>query len=121
MTPATTWLAPERVVWRDHVYDDVDHGGTRESARQLGSDEHRIIKTRVMVDGISPFNAQRGLRVFVGRSILSIESILINGGRRGCLIEITPSVQVAPLGAQPVGCALDSGVGSGRKRKDRAS
>lgn len=33
-----------------HPYDYVDHGGTAESARQLGLDEHAVIKTLVMQD-----------------------------------------------------------------------
>ena len=31
-------------------YDYVDHGGTAESARQLGVDEHAVVKTLVMQD-----------------------------------------------------------------------
>ena len=30
------------------MYDHVDHGGTAESARQLGWDEHAVVKTLVM-------------------------------------------------------------------------
>jgi len=32
--------------------------------------------------------------------------LLINGGRRGYLVGITPDVLVAVLGAQPVRCAI---------------
>jgi Cys-tRNA(Pro) deacylase len=38
------------VVYTEHPYDYVDHGGTAESARQLGLDEHAVIKTLVMQD-----------------------------------------------------------------------
>jgi len=47
-TPATRWLKTRGVAFSTHVYDYVDHGGTGESARQLGVDEHRIVKTLVM-------------------------------------------------------------------------
>jgi Cys-tRNA(Pro) deacylase len=49
-TPATKWLREQRVVFSEHVYDYVEHGGTPESARQLGVPEHEVIKTLVMQD-----------------------------------------------------------------------
>ena len=49
-TPATAWLRAHGVTFTDHVYDYVDHGGTAESARQLGVDEHAVVKTLVMQD-----------------------------------------------------------------------
>jgi Cys-tRNA(Pro) deacylase len=49
-TPATAWLRSHRVAFTEHVYDYVEHGGTAESARQLGVDEHAVIKTLVMQD-----------------------------------------------------------------------
>jgi Cys-tRNA(Pro) deacylase len=49
-TPATAWLKRHGVAFTEHVYDYVDHGGTAESARQLGVDEHAVIKTLVMQD-----------------------------------------------------------------------
>ncbi|MFN3296084.1 aminoacyl-tRNA deacylase [Caldimonas sp.] len=49
-TPATQWLRRQGVSFSEHVYDYVEHGGTAESARQLGLDEHRIVKTLVMQD-----------------------------------------------------------------------
>jgi Cys-tRNA(Pro) deacylase len=33
-----------------HAYQHLEHGGTAEAARQLGLDEHRVIKTLVMID-----------------------------------------------------------------------
>jgi Cys-tRNA(Pro) deacylase len=47
-TPATQWLRAAGVAFTEHVYDYVDHGGTAESARQLGRPEHGVIKTLVM-------------------------------------------------------------------------
>ena len=49
-TPATQWLRRHAVAFTEHVYDYVEHGGTAESALQLGVDEHAVIKTLVMQD-----------------------------------------------------------------------
>jgi Cys-tRNA(Pro) deacylase len=49
-TPATAWLKAHGVAYTEHPYDYVDHGGTAESARQLGVPEHEVIKTLVMQD-----------------------------------------------------------------------
>jgi Cys-tRNA(Pro) deacylase len=49
-TPATQWLRRHGVAFSEHPYDYVEHGGTAESARQLGVAEHQVIKTLVMQD-----------------------------------------------------------------------
>ncbi len=49
-TPATQWLERAGIAFTEHPYDYVEHGGTAESARQLGLDEHAVIKTLVMQD-----------------------------------------------------------------------
>ncbi len=49
-TPATQMLRQAGVVFTEHPYDFVEHGGTAESARQLGVPEHAVIKTLVMQD-----------------------------------------------------------------------
>ncbi len=49
-TPATLWLRRHGVAFTEHPYDYVEHGGTAESARQLGVDEHAVVKTLVMQD-----------------------------------------------------------------------
>jgi len=49
-TPATEWLREHGVSFTEHVYDYVERGGTAESARQLGVDEHMVVKTLVMRD-----------------------------------------------------------------------
>lgn len=49
-TPATQWLRQHGVPFSEHPYDYVDHGGTAESARQLGVSEHSVVKTLVMQD-----------------------------------------------------------------------
>jgi Cys-tRNA(Pro) deacylase len=38
------------VAYTEHPYDYVEHGGTAESARQLGVAEHAVVKTLVMQD-----------------------------------------------------------------------
>jgi Cys-tRNA(Pro) deacylase len=49
-TPATQALRRAGVTFTEHPYDYVEHGGTAESARQLGVDEHAVVKTLVMQD-----------------------------------------------------------------------
>jgi prolyl-tRNA editing enzyme YbaK/EbsC (Cys-tRNA(Pro) deacylase) len=43
--------------------------------------------------------------VYIESTILSLPRILINGGRRGYLLEIDPQICVSLLGAQSVACA----------------
>jgi Cys-tRNA(Pro) deacylase len=49
-TPATQMLRKAGIEFTEHPYDYVDHGGTAESSRQLGVEEHAVIKTLVMQD-----------------------------------------------------------------------
>ena len=49
-TPATQFLRRHGVAFTEHVYEYVEHGGTAESARQLGVAEHEVVKTLVMQD-----------------------------------------------------------------------
>lgn len=152
-TPATQFLRRHGVVWTEHVYDYVEHGGTSESSTQLGLPEHDVVKTLVMQDeravplivlmhgdrqvstknlarqagvksiepckpdvaqrhsgyqvgGTSPFGTRKPMPVYVEDSILALERIYINGGRRGFLVGIAPSVLTALLDARPVQCAL---------------
>jgi len=152
-TPATMWLRQHRVAFSEHVYEYVDHGGTAESARQLGVDEHSVVKTLVMQDeraqplvvlmhgdkqvstknlaraigvksvepckpdvaqrhsgyqvgGTSPFGLRKPMPVYVEAGVLELPQIYINGGRRGFLVGIAPSILSETLGAKPVHCAL---------------
>lgn len=59
-----------------------------------------------LVGGTSPFGTRKALPVWVQGSILDLESIYINGGKRGMLLEINPQVLVTHLGAKPVAVAL---------------
>jgi len=47
ITPAVRFLREKRIEFVPHLYDYVEKGGTRESAKQLGVDEHATIKTLV--------------------------------------------------------------------------
>lgn len=49
-TPATQFLRKQGVAFTEHAYEYVEHGGTSESARQLGEDEHAVVKTLIMED-----------------------------------------------------------------------
>ncbi|NKI95456.1 Cys-tRNA(Pro) deacylase [Rhizobacter sp. SG703] len=151
-TPATQLLRKHGIAFTEHLYDYVEHGGTTESARQLGVDEHQVVKTLVMEDetaaplivlmhgdrqvstknlarqigakkvtpckpevaqrhsgflvgGTSPFGTRKAMPVYVEASILELPGLYINGGRRGYLVGIAPSVLTGLLGAKPVQCA----------------
>jgi len=151
-TPATQFLRRHKVEFGEHPYDYVEHGGTEESARQLGVDEHRVVKTLVMEDehakplivlmhgdrtvstknlarqtgakriepckpevanrhsgflvgGTSPFGTKKAMPVYVESSILELDRIYLNGGRRGYLVSLKPSVLTELLDAKPVKCA----------------
>jgi len=41
-TLATALLKARGVVFTEHLYDYVEHGGTAESSRQLGFPEHEV-------------------------------------------------------------------------------
>jgi len=49
-TPATRLLREKGVAYTEHLYRYEEHGGTRVSARELGVDEHAVVKTLVMED-----------------------------------------------------------------------
>ena len=49
-TPATSFLRRHRVPFTEHLYSYVEHGGTGESSKQLGVNEHAVVKTLVMQD-----------------------------------------------------------------------
>lgn len=61
------------------------------------------------VGGTSPFGLRKAMPIYAEETILSLARILINGGRRGYLVGIEPSILVSLLGAQPVRCAMPAG------------
>jgi Cys-tRNA(Pro) deacylase len=152
-TPAIHFLRKHGVAFTEHPYRYEEHGGTRVSSRELGVDEHAVIKTLVMQDdttqplvvlmhgdrevstkqlarqlgrkavepcdpavaqrhtgyavgGTSPFGTRKPLPVYVERTVLELERIYINGGRRGLLVSIAPVELLRVLRATPVEAAL---------------
>ena len=86
---------------------------TRNLARQIGvksvapcTPETANRHSGYLVGGTSPFATRKSMPVYVEQTILGLPRILINGGRRGYLVEIDPAVCVRLLGARPVQCAL---------------
>jgi Cys-tRNA(Pro) deacylase len=49
-TPATQFLRKHGIVFSEHPYDYEEHGGTAVSSRELGVDEHHVVKTLIMQD-----------------------------------------------------------------------
>ncbi|OGU00417.1 MAG: aminoacyl-tRNA deacylase [Geobacteraceae bacterium GWB2_52_12] len=50
VTAAVRQLRAEKVAFSDHLYAYEEKGGTAASSRELGVDEHTVIKTLVMED-----------------------------------------------------------------------
>lgn len=50
VTPAIRELRAHQVEFSDHLYEYEEKGGTAVSARELGVDEHAVVKTLVMED-----------------------------------------------------------------------
>lgn len=49
-TPATRLLRERKLAYTEHLYRYQERGGTAVSARELGVDEHAVVKTLVMED-----------------------------------------------------------------------
>jgi Cys-tRNA(Pro) deacylase len=149
MTPAQRVLKQHGVAHTEHPYRYEERGGTRVSSRELGVDEHLVIKTLVMEDdakrplivlmhgdrdvstkelarqigaktvapcdpdtatrhtgyvvgGTSPFGTKKAMPVYVERSILDLQRVYINGGRRGFLVALAPADLARVLTPTPV-------------------
>jgi len=50
LTPATQMLKTHKVVFTEHPYEYLDHGGALHSAEVLGLDPFMVVKTLVMQD-----------------------------------------------------------------------
>lgn len=152
-TQATRLLKQAGVPFTEHLYRYEAKGGTAVSARELGLDEHAVIKTLVMEDekgapllilmhgdrevstkelarqigaksvapcqpevaqrhtgylvgGTSPFGTKKPLPVFAEASLCDLPRLWINGGSRGFLVGLEPSVLVALLQPKLVRVAL---------------
>jgi len=86
---------------------------TKQLARQAGRKSIRPCEpaiaqrhTGYMVGGTSPFGTLKKLPVFVERSILDLDTIYINGGRRGFLVGVSPGDAVRVLEATVVDAAV---------------
>lgn len=153
-TPAVHALRRHGIAFTEHEYRYELKGGTAVSSRELGVDEHVVVKTLVMEDeakaplivlmhgdravstknlarqigartikpcapevaerhtgyqvgGTSPFGTRKALPVYMERSILDLERIYINGGRRGFLVSLDPREAATALEATPVDVAVD--------------
>ena len=91
----------------------LEHGdyqvSTKQLARILGlkritpcAEEKAQKYTGYQVGGISPFGTRKSLPVYVEKSILTLDTLYINGGKRGFLIEITPDDLVRALKVEEV-------------------
>src|ERR1039457_1184882 len=49
-TPATQFLRKHGIAFSEHPYCYEEHGGTAVSARELGVNEHHVVKTLIMQD-----------------------------------------------------------------------
>ena len=154
ITPAVRFLRERKVEFVPHLYDYVEKGGARESARQLGVDQHKVIKTLVfetnekkplivlmhgdrevstknlarhlgvksvepaaleraskwtgyLFGGTSPFGTRTPMPIYVEESIFELEKILINGGKRGFLVEMDPAALEKVLKPEKVSVGID--------------
>ncbi len=87
---------------------------TKNLARQIGAKrvepctpEAASRHSGYLVGGTSPFGTKKRLPVYVEKSVLALEKIYINGGRRGYLVGIAPAELIRLLGAKPVQVALE--------------
>ena len=137
MTQALRALEQSGIPFTLHAYKYREHGGTEVAAKELGVEEHTVVKTLVFEDdqqvpllllmhgdrtvstkslartlgvktvrpcdpksahrhtgyvvgGISPLGTTKRLRIFIERSIVELQKIYINAGKRGLLAEVSP-------------------------------
>jgi Cys-tRNA(Pro) deacylase len=155
ITAAVRYLRDKKVDFVPRLYDYVEKGGTGESARQLGVDEHAVVKTLIfetnekkpivvlmhgdrhvstknlarrigvksvepatperaskhtgyLLGGTSPFGTRTAMPVYVEATIFELESIYINGGKRGFLVEIDPGVLKNVMKVEEVEVAIEN-------------
>lgn len=131
-------LRQAKAEFEPFFYEYEQRGGTKTASRQLGVDEHQVIKTLVFEDqdtnplvvlmhgdqqvslknlarqlgqkhlqpclparvhkltgyqvgGVSPFGLLKNMPIYMEKSIMDLPWILINGGKRGFLVKISPS------------------------------
>ena len=153
-TPATAFLARHDVVYTEHEFEYLEHGGTGHSSASMGVSEHQVIKTLVMenergealivlmhgdrkvstkelarqagvkriapckpevatrhsgylIGGTSPFGTRKSMPIYLERSVLGLDRIYINGGRRGYLLGMAPADLTRVLSPVLVDVALE--------------
>jgi Cys-tRNA(Pro) deacylase len=86
---------------------------TRKLARVIGAKkvlpvrpEKALRCTGYQVGGISPFGTRQNLPIYVQTTIFELNSIYVNGGRRGFIVEVDPDVLLKTLLATPVSVAV---------------
>ena len=85
----------------------------KDLARQMGVKNVSTVSvkdaqkyTAYMVGGISPFGTRRQLPVYVEKTILELDYLYINGGKRGFILGMKPDVLVKVLNPTPVHVAI---------------
>jgi Cys-tRNA(Pro)/Cys-tRNA(Cys) deacylase len=58
--------------------------------------------TGYLVGGISPFGIKKQLPVVMEQQLLTYDEVMINGGRRGVMLKMTPRDIVAALNAETI-------------------
>ena len=86
---------------------------TKELARQIGAKrvapckpEDAMRHSGYPVGGCSPFGLRKPMPVFMEESILALDRILINGGKRGFLVGLPPKEVARVVNPQMVNAAL---------------
>lgn len=117
---------PEHVVVKTLIMQDehakplivLMHGdktvSTKNLARQIPCKSVEPCKPDVaqrhsgyMIGGTSPFATRKSMPVYVEESILALDKIYLNGGRRGFLIGIAPELLLKVLNAKAVQCGIE--------------
>ena len=87
---------------------------TKNLARQIGVKKAEPCAPEVanrhsgyLVGGTSPFGTRKKLPVYVEKSVLALQKIYINGGRRGYLLGIDPAELARVLDIKTVEAALE--------------
>jgi len=86
---------------------------TKKLARQIG---RKVVKpcapdvaerhSGYQVGGTSPFGTRKAFPIYIERSILDLEKVYVNGGRRGFLVGLDPRDAAKALDAIPVEVAV---------------